>query len=420
MTPRDDFELLLTEWMRSRAPRGAPDDLLEAVLDRTARTRRRPPWLIAERWLPMQLTLYRTYIPRRATLFVVLALVVALALAAQLAIGSRPKLPAPFGVAGNGLIAFDAGGQIVVAKPDGSTDQAIPSSFSNTTAPSWSPDGSRVAYWSQPVHNGPSKLVVANADGTQAHVVSADLAVIADVRSVAKWSQDGNRLAFTSIGDGPEPVYLASADGSGIDRLGGDELSRSDPEWAPDGQWLSFIGKVPFSQQYGLYVARPDGTDEHLLPTSPGSGFAFQGSHWAPDPTEERLLYYYGDDGGHDIGMFDLKTGHETTVSADPLYDEFWPIWSPDGKQVAFTSMDNDMRIVNADGTGLRRLPMPLLDPQFNANWMVWSPDGKEVAAFDRYDHAVAILLVDGSGSPKLVPAPGAQTGSISWQRVAP
>jgi hypothetical protein len=51
---------------------------------------------------------------------------------------------------------------------------------------------------------------------------------------------------------------------------------------------------------------------------------------------------------------------------------------------------------------------------------MVWSPDGKEIAAFDRTDQAVAILAVDGSRPPRFVPAQGAQTGSISWQRIAP
>jgi dipeptidyl aminopeptidase/acylaminoacyl peptidase len=58
------------------------------------------------------------------------------------------------------------------------------------------------------------------------------------------------------------------------------------------------------------------------------------------------------------------------------LTDGLDPIWSPDGKQVAFTRYDNPrgVWVINADGSGARRL--------FDANesrWPSWSPDGSRI-----------------------------------------
>ena len=53
MTARDDFDRHLAAWLDDRAPMREPEPLLGQVLARTARTRRRPAWLIPERWIPM-------------------------------------------------------------------------------------------------------------------------------------------------------------------------------------------------------------------------------------------------------------------------------------------------------------------------------------------------------------------------------
>ena len=119
MNQHQDFDLLMTAWMEADAPRREPDGLVDAVLAQTATTRRRPAWVFPERWLPMQLTIPRPYIPRTAWILVVVALAVALAFAAIIVVGSRHRVPAPFGFAGNGLVAFDGGGQIYAQNADG-------------------------------------------------------------------------------------------------------------------------------------------------------------------------------------------------------------------------------------------------------------------------------------------------------------
>ena len=60
------------------------------------------------------------------------------------------------------------------------------------------------------------------------------------------------------------------------------------------------------------------------------------------------------------------------------------PAWSPDGRRIAFRRYDgqlgsignSDLFVVNADGSGLRRLTRGAE----NLRWFAWSPDGRTIA----------------------------------------
>jgi Tol biopolymer transport system component len=83
-----------------------------------------------------------------------------------------------------------------------------------------------------------------------------------------------------------------------------------------------------------------------------------------------------------DIYVLDLETGEETQLTDDAA-DQFDPVWSPDGTQIAFVSNKNQeasyctLWVMNADGSD----PRPLLDGEdaFNLG-PTWSPDGKHIA----------------------------------------
>src|SRR6476661_1371515 len=120
MTAFDRFERSIPELMTELAPLGAPD-YVDDLLQRSARTRQRPAWSALERWIPMaDLTGRLATAPRVpwrqvATALLIIAL---LAVAAAVFVGSRtPKLPAPFGVARNGLLVYASGGDIFTVDP---------------------------------------------------------------------------------------------------------------------------------------------------------------------------------------------------------------------------------------------------------------------------------------------------------------
>ncbi len=95
---------------------------VDDILGQVARTRQRPGWTFIERWLPMTTVTDRLATVPRAPirLAVAVALLIALLVAGvAVYVGSqRPSLPAPFGVAGNGEVAFtDGDGAIHLGNP---------------------------------------------------------------------------------------------------------------------------------------------------------------------------------------------------------------------------------------------------------------------------------------------------------------
>ena len=121
MTSPRRFEQDLPALLADLYLAGTPDyrdDLVQQV----ARVRQRPAWTFPERWLPMDLVDQGECLAHRASHG---GIVGVLALLAILLVGdarrvyrlAASRLPAPFGLAGNGSIAFSTDGDIYTADP---------------------------------------------------------------------------------------------------------------------------------------------------------------------------------------------------------------------------------------------------------------------------------------------------------------
>ena len=136
---------LLDELAAPRTPAYFDD-----ILGQVGRTRQRPGWTFLERWLPMSALSQRLSaaprVPLRA-IAVAALLLIALAIGLALLAGSRkPAVPAPFGPAQNGLVAFvDEDGAIRTGLPADQAYAVIVPGPGNER-PVFSPDGTRLAY----------------------------------------------------------------------------------------------------------------------------------------------------------------------------------------------------------------------------------------------------------------------------------
>jgi tricorn protease len=106
--------------------------------------------------------------------------------------------------------------------------------------PSWSPDGSLVAYWSD--RTGEYQLMVRPADGTGAERTLTKLGP--GFRYRPQWSPDSKRLAFV---DEQARVHLVGAEGGvpfEIDRsrawMGHDALEELRFAWSADSRWVAW------------------------------------------------------------------------------------------------------------------------------------------------------------------------------------
>ncbi len=447
----DSFERELSDWFAADAPADAPIGLLETVVARTSTMPRRRAWRVGwlrlpERNVPSGRTRSGWH---TAWILLVVALVVILSIG-LLAVGSSHQL-LEVGPARNGLIAYDNAGDIFLVDPDGKGHlRNLTSSSALERSPSFSPDGTKIAYWSGQAAGSPVSLWVMNADGSGRHDVTGSADFLGSENTQVVWSPDSHRLAFDA-GDyySSSTLYVVGSDGTDLREVGAGSLSRSDPAWSPDGRLIAFRGHTigvlpdafPVDPAIGIYVIAPDGTGQRRISTSARAGGApndasFGGPpvgtspSWSPDG--QSLVYATGATGHHTLAVGHLNGSTERVIALPPG-DHLLPVFSPDGSRIAFVNPtpgdngagENDMAIawvIGSDGQGLTVLnggaPLALTT-------LIWSPDGRTVVGYE-FPGGQARLLPGGSagGGPASIQAPISidiqGLGLVTWQRLAP
>jgi Tol biopolymer transport system component len=368
------------------------------------------------------LTMQRHRIPSAVPLLVALALIVALAIAAVAIVGSsQTRLPPPFGLAGTGGFAYDSGGDLFIADPDGSNARAIVSAQGDQFGPTFSRDGTRLAYWSKAPGEPYPSLWVSDADGRHARQVATDLPAEPQAESpAADWSPDGRELAFV-VGS---HLFVVGADGTGLREIGDPRLfeARADPAWSPDGSLIAVFGYT--GAEALLHVIEPDGGGEQLVGGGPGIPISYRPA-WSPDGSA--LVYSAVDAVGEDVVLARRSgsTWQEEIVVSGPTVDS-WPRFSNDGTRISFVrnAGDGDFgNIVIADTSGSNQRPLRS-GPIRHASHC-WAPDDRSIMAVsgirDDPKPGHVLLSVDGSVPPREIPADDRVAYfACSWQRLAP
>jgi Tol biopolymer transport system component len=96
-------------------------------------------------------------------------------------------------------------------------------------------------------------------------------------------------------------------------------------------------------------------------------------------------------------GGLPLQLSHAVKANAGE------PVWSPDGRKIAFQEQVNgnyEIFVINANGTGTRQLTTVAYDNTDPA----WSPSGRQIAFLTTRDGGsdIYVMNVDGSGQRRL------------------
>jgi hypothetical protein len=140
----------IAAWL-AEGPDQGPSEPLTRALAATHRTPKRPRWAFPERWLPMDIVMARTPSSRPFLLLATVALLIALLATAALLAGSQQRLPEPFGLARNGVVAYLADGDLVVADGLGMAPRELVAGPIVEGSVAFARQGDRLAY----VRQGP-------------------------------------------------------------------------------------------------------------------------------------------------------------------------------------------------------------------------------------------------------------------------
>lgn len=243
------------------------------------------------------------------------------------------------------LVAFasDAAGtyDLYVVRLDGSGLRRVTEGPEADTAPSWSPDGRRLVFWSHLA--GTSRLTVVDVDG-----------------------RNRRELPVATQPDGPHRVFP--------------------PAWSPDGRWVLFESNrdaPPAAAQTDLYVVRPDGGDLRRLTSD---AVLTAAPSWSRDGRSILYSQQFGDPSSPfpDLYSRGLAGGPVRRLTSDAFHD--WHArWSPDGRSLAWTSNRNPagergapFRVHVRTGSGAIRLVTPTTGAA-TAESPAWTPDGRSI-----------------------------------------
>ena len=352
---------------------------------------------------------------RTIGLLAVVALVILTAVAVY--VGSQPRLPAPFGVARNGLVAYSKGGDIFTLDPAGGTARPIVTGETIDLDPAWSLDGTRVAFVRQT--GGGTLLVMADADGS--HQFPAKTGPLVELNTVA-WSPDGRSIAVTSNVNGRRTITM-------IDSTTGDAhvldvgMSAEQVSWRPpDGRQLVFLGESAAGM--GLYLIAPDGSGLREI-VHAGSDTGLLPNDWSPDG--RRLAFHRTEQivpgmNVYRIHVLDVDTRAEVVVasSGGDRNSAGFGKWSPDGNRILFLDGGDDCNcnwLSVAPSAGGPSVRLTADHPAPYGIDYAWSPDGTMIYTAPA-SGGTEVLLDPASGPLQQQPA-WITEGVSSWQRLA-
>jgi dipeptidyl aminopeptidase/acylaminoacyl peptidase len=411
MNRHDGLERELTAWMADVATPSIPD-YTNDIVRLTAGLRQRPRWAFAERWLPMSVdTLQRVPAPsipwRTIALLAVIALLAGALVMAT--VGSPPRRPAPFGLAVNGLIAFDNGGISTIDPVTGDQVELV-TGAKIVHDPRWSLDGTRLAFMRE-VDDASQEIVIVDADGGPPRIVISQALNEVDSDGL-EWAPDGLGLLVVH-GIGVRSLGLLDTEDGHVRHLAIPEYATREAFFRPpDGREVVFTSGSETDR--GVSIVTLDGLAVREVPLAPDVQGDLRPMGWTPDGTRVLIHAASRADGIERTYVVDPDSGAATEL--DVAYGHV----SNDGRWVAglTTGDERTTCVVSIDGGPCRVLGDETTAPSGpTGKGLQWSPDD-EWLVIQRGGTGTTLLLdPDGGGEqmPTYLPA-----AIESWQRAAP
>jgi TolB protein len=251
-------------------------------------------------------------------------------------------------------LLFVAGGRVYRVDSDGYDLTPLTPAGQTALSPVWSPDGQRLAFTQ--LGEGRGGIVVQTLSGGSSFVVPGSQT---GLNITPAFSPDGRTLAFAHSDERGTDIYTANV----VERCCAQRLTvgrfadNLSPTFSPDGRRIAFISTRAGPPQ--LYVMAANGTDQELLaPFDYGATGSTNAPDWSPDGAS--VVFHREVSNSPQIFLVDVVNRRVRQLTSSGRNED--PTWSPDGRHVAFISDRSGRRqiwIVDVETGRVRQLSTP-------------------------------------------------------------